>query len=124
MLSDIHLEPIRFRHFFLLTQLNLAVPQADGGDCPVVFGVPTNRSGFSSDRGKTMTFVVAQRIRSLGRLRGRSMLRAGRLLTNRLCTLHIPTPEERANLYVSLTPVAVLSSAPGGQSPGGGGNDR
>lgn len=52
------------------------------------------------------------------------MLRAGRLLTNRLCAMHIPTPEERANLYVSLTPIAVLSSAPGGHSPGGGKDHR
>ena len=63
-----------------------------------------------------MTFVVAHRIHGLGRLRGRSMLRVGRLLANRLCTLHIPTPEERANLYVSLTPIAVLAAAPGGES--------
>lgn len=52
------------------------------------------------------------------------MLRVGRLLTNRLCAMHIPTPEERADLYVSLTPIAVLSSAPGGQSSGGGKNHR
>ncbi len=52
------------------------------------------------------------------------MLRAGRLLTIRLCAVHIPTPEERANLYVSRMPTAVLSAAPGGQSPGSVGNHR
>lgn len=45
------------------------------------------------------------------------MLRVGRLLTNRLCAMHIPTPDERANRYASLTPIAVLSAAPGGRSP-------
>lgn len=38
--------------------------------------------------------------------------------------MHIPTPEERANLYVSRTPIAVLSSAPGGESPDSVGNHR
>ena len=71
-----------------------------------------------------MTFVVVQRIYGRGRLRGRSMLRAGRLLTNRLCAMHIPTPEERVNLYVSLTPIAVLSAAPGGESSDSVGNHR
>ncbi len=52
------------------------------------------------------------------------MLRAGRLLTIRLCAMHIPTPEERANLYVSRMPTAVLSAAPGGQSSGSVGNHR
>ncbi len=52
------------------------------------------------------------------------MLRVGRLLTNRLCAMHIPTPDERANRYASLTPIAVLSAAPGGRSPDRGGNHR
>jgi hypothetical protein len=71
-----------------------------------------------------MTFAVAQRIRGAGKLRGRSMLRAGRLLTNRLCAMRIPTPEERANVYVSRMPIAVLSAAPWTESPGSVGNHR
>jgi hypothetical protein len=63
-----------------------------------------------------MTFVVAHRIRGIGMLRGRSMLRVGRMLTNRLCAMRIPTPEERVNLYVSRMPIAVLSAAPGQSS--------
>ncbi len=50
------------------------------------------------------------------------MLRAGRLLTNRLCAMRIPTPEERANLYVSRMPIAVLSAAPETAAPGSAGN--
>jgi hypothetical protein len=71
-----------------------------------------------------MTFAVAQRIRGAGKLRGRSMLRAGRLLTNRLCAMRIPTPEERANVYVSRMPIAVLLAAEGTESPGSVGNRR
>jgi hypothetical protein len=71
-----------------------------------------------------MTFVVAQRIRDAGKLRGRSMLRAGRLLTNRLCAIRIPTPEQRANVYVSRMPIAVLSAAPGTESSDSVGNHR
>ena len=58
-----------------------------------------------------MTFVVAHRIHGAGVLRGRSMLRAGRLMINRWCAVHIPTQDERANLYVSRMPIAVLSPA-------------
>lgn len=52
------------------------------------------------------------------------MLRAGRLLTNRLSAMHIPTPEERANLYASLTPIGVLSAAPGAAPSGSAVNYR
>ena len=52
------------------------------------------------------------------------MLRAGRPLTNRLCAMHIPTPDERANLYLSRMPIAVLAAAPGGESSGRVGNRR
>jgi hypothetical protein len=68
-----------------------------------------------------MTFVVVHRIRGF-KLRGRSMLRAGRLLTNRLCAMHIPTSDERTNLYLSRMPIAVLTAAPGGESSGSVGN--
>ncbi|GBG37826.1 hypothetical protein [Mycobacterium montefiorense] len=77
-----------------------------------------------------MTFVVVHRINGRGMLRGRatlrgrSMLRAGRLLTNRLSAMHIPTPEERANLYASLTPIGVLSAAPGAAPSGSAVNYR
>jgi hypothetical protein len=71
-----------------------------------------------------MTFVVVQRIPGIKRLRGRSMLRAGRLLTNRLCAVHIPTQDERANLYLSRMPIAVLTVAPGGESSGSVGSHR
>ncbi|WP_445162644.1 hypothetical protein ACTXG5_05040 [Mycobacterium sp. Dal123C01] len=71
-----------------------------------------------------MTFAVAQRIRGAGKLRGRSMLRAGRLLTNRLCAMRIPTAQERANVYVSRMPIAVLSAAPRTESPGSVGKHR
>ncbi len=69
-----------------------------------------------------MAFVVTHRVSGALRLRGRSMLRAGRLLTNRLSAWRFPTPQERANLYVSRMPIAVLaapSCAPGGRSSGG-----
>ena len=79
---------------------------------PGCTGILTNRS--HSDRGKIMTFVVAHRIRGVGKLRGRPMLRVGRLLTNRLCAMRIPSHEERANLYVSRMPIAVLAPPAGG----------
>jgi hypothetical protein len=44
------------------------------------------------------------------------MLRVGRLLTNRLRAMRIPTLDERANRYVSRMPIGVLPPAPGGQS--------
>ncbi len=47
-----------------------------------------------------MTSFVTHRLSGLTKGRGRSMLRSGRLLANKLhvrCTL---TPQERANLYV------------------------
>jgi hypothetical protein len=71
-----------------------------------------------------MTFVVAQRFSGVMRLRGRSMLRAGRLLANRLCALRVPTPQERANLYVSRMPVAVVTASLGGHPSDSGGKQR
>lgn len=60
-----------------------------------------------------MAFVVAHRIHGAPGVRGRSMLRAGRLMISRWCAVRIPTQDERANLYVSRMPIAVLSPAPG-----------
>ncbi|PRI15396.1 hypothetical protein B2J96_13595 [Mycobacterium shigaense] len=50
-------------------------------------------------------------------LRGRSMLRAGRLLLGKLCARTALTPQERANLYVSRMPIAVVTASLGGHSP-------
>jgi hypothetical protein len=67
-----------------------------------------------------MTFVVAHRFSGVKRLRGR----AGRLLANRLCALRIPTPQERANLYVSRMPIAVVTASLGGHPSDAGGRQR
>lgn len=60
-----------------------------------------------------MTFVVAQRVCDAMRLRGRSMLRTGRLLAGRLHIAPTLTPQERANLYVSRMPLAVVTASRG-----------
>jgi hypothetical protein len=73
------------------------------------------RSDFCQEA--IMTFVVAQRITSITRWRGQSMLHAGRLLTNRFYARVRLTPQERANLYVSRMPIAVLG-VPNGESSG------
>jgi hypothetical protein len=64
-----------------------------------------------------MTFVVAQRATGFSMLHGRSMRRAGRQLTNKLRGWRIPTPQERANRYVSRMPIAVLAP-PEGETSG------
>jgi hypothetical protein len=61
-----------------------------------------------------MAFVVAHRISGASRLRGQSMLRAGRLLMKKLCAGRNLTPQERANLYVSRMPIAVVTASLGG----------
>lgn len=69
-----------------------------------------------------MTFVAAHRFSGVTRLRGWSMLRAGRPQASRLCVRRIPNPQERVDLYVSRMPIAVLTAAPRGRSSGSVGN--
>jgi hypothetical protein len=61
-----------------------------------------------------MTFVVAHRGSGVSAGRGHSMRRAGQRLTNTLRGWRIPTPQERADRYVSRTPLAVLAPSAGG----------
>ncbi|WP_157900561.1 hypothetical protein [Mycobacterium rhizamassiliense] len=56
--------------------------------------------------------------------RGRPMLRAGRLLLSRLCARTALTPQERANLYVSRMPIAVVTASLGGHPPDAGTDRR
>jgi hypothetical protein len=64
-----------------------------------------------------MAFVVTQSVTGSSGVSGmprRSLLRTGRLLANRLRAWRIPTPQERANLYVSRMPIAVITASLGG----------
>ena len=71
-----------------------------------------------------MAFVVAHRHSGVTRLRGRSMLRAGRLLMKKLCAGRNLTPQERANLYVSRMPIAVVTASLGGHPASSADNRR
>jgi hypothetical protein len=61
-----------------------------------------------------MAFVVTHRLTGPKRGRGRSMLRVGRLLAGKLHARSTLTPQERANLYVSRMPIAVVTASLGG----------
>jgi hypothetical protein len=76
------------------------------------FANATSRSGFWQE--KIMAFVVTHRVTGLMRMPRRSLLRTTRLLANRLSAFRIPTPQERANLYVSRMPIAVITASLGG----------
>jgi hypothetical protein len=71
-----------------------------------------NRSGLHQE--EIMAFVVTQRLTGIARARGASMLRAGRLLAAKLHARSSLTPQERANLYVSRMPIAVVTASLGG----------
>jgi hypothetical protein len=71
-----------------------------------------------------MAFVVTHRFSAASRMRGRSMLRAGRLLANRFHLGAGLTPQERANLYISRMPIAMVTASLGGHASGSGGNHR
>lgn len=71
-----------------------------------------------------MAFVVTHRFSAAPRGRGRSMLRAGRLLADKLHLRANLTPQERANLYVSRMPIAVVTASLGGHASGRPDNHR
>jgi hypothetical protein len=71
-----------------------------------------------------MAFVVAHRLLDLTTGRSRSLLRSGRLLASKLHARSRLTPQERANLYVSRTPIAVITASLGGHPSDSAGDHR
>ena len=71
-----------------------------------------------------MAFVVTHRLTGRARGRRRSMLRAGRLLVDKLHLRRTLTPQERANLYVSRMPIAVITASLGGHPSNSAGKHR
>jgi hypothetical protein len=78
----------------------------------------------ASDKEKIMAFVVAHRLSGLKGGRGSAMLRVVRRLADKLRGPVYLTPQERANLYVSRMPIAVVTASLGGHPAGGAGNQR
>jgi hypothetical protein len=76
----------------------------------------------ASRQEKIMAFVVTHRHSGFMTWRGRSLLRTGRLLANKLCARTDLTPQERANLYVSRMPIAVITASLGGHPSSSAGN--
>ncbi len=71
-----------------------------------------------------MAFVVTHRLSGLTKGCGRSLVRSGRLLTSKLHVRSTLTPQERANLYVSRMPIAVVTASLGGHPSDRAGNHR
>lgn len=71
-----------------------------------------------------MTFIVGHRLTARKRGTSRSMLRVGRLLADKWHARSTLTPQERANLYVSRMPIAVVTASLGGHPSDGAGADR
>lgn len=59
-----------------------------------------------------MAFVVTHRRTGSGR--GRALLRSARLLATKVHARTALTPQERANMYVSRMPIAVVTASLGG----------
>jgi len=71
-----------------------------------------------------MAFVVTHRLSGLARGRGWSLLRSGRRLTSRLHERRTLTHQQRANLYVSRMPIAVVTASLGGHPADNAGKHR
>ncbi|WP_082962457.1 hypothetical protein [Mycobacterium sp. E342] len=61
-----------------------------------------------------MAFVVTHRLTARTGGRGRSWLRSARLWATKVHGRTVLTPQERANLYVSRMPIAVVTASLGG----------
>jgi hypothetical protein len=72
-----------------------------------------SRSGFRQE--KIMAFVLTQRV---SMFHGRTKLLSGRHLAERFRRRLNLTPQERANLYVSRMPIAVITASLGGHPTG------
>jgi hypothetical protein len=65
-----------------------------------------------------MSFVVAHGVTRFPALRGRSTSRVRGHFKGKLRGWRLPTPEQRANLYVSRMPIGVLGPARGESASG------